>query len=150
MKFEMHCFIKNSKCVCVYCSWTQASKIHCTSIADLIKTVIHCTSTAIWSKRCALFNAIFAFSSTFFFSLNYRGKMPSKLFNAPSKTTSMNCTYPPTTKPSKQSTHDTSKPITRNSLKRSPLFFISSSSPSLRLGHRCRHFRSLHSRVSCV
>ena len=93
---------------------------------------------------------LFSESSALFFPLNYRGKMPSKLFNAPSKTTSMNCTYPPTTKPSKQSTHDTSKPITRNSLKRSPLFFISSSSPSLRLGHRCRHFGSLHSRVSCV
>ena len=59
----------NSKRVCSYCSWTQASKIHCISIAiwskrcalfnNLIKMVIHCTSTTIWSKRCALFNGYF-------------------------------------------------------------------------------------------
>ena len=49
----------NSKRVCVYCSWTQASKIHCTSTVDLIKTVIHFVQApAIWSKQCTLFNAL--------------------------------------------------------------------------------------------
>ena len=38
-KYETHRFIKTQT------RWTQASKIHCTSTADLIKTVIHCTST---------------------------------------------------------------------------------------------------------
>ena len=37
-KYETHRFIKTQM------RWTQASKIHCTSTADLIKTVIHCTS----------------------------------------------------------------------------------------------------------
>ena len=68
---------------------------------------------------------------------------------APSESSAMNCTYPPTTKPSKQSTHSNCKPITRNMLTRSPLFFLRSSSPSLRLGHHCRHCGSLHSWVSC-
>ena len=76
--------------------------------------------------------------------------MPLKLFNAPFESSSMSCTYPPTTKSSKQSTHGTSKPIMRNSLNHSPLFFLRSSEPSLRYGHRCRHCGSLHSRVSCV
>ena len=44
-KLKIRCTISlNSKRVCVYCSWIQANKIHCTSTADLIKTVIHCTS----------------------------------------------------------------------------------------------------------
>ncbi|XP_075653121.1 uncharacterized protein LOC142623568 [Castanea sativa] len=76
--------------------------------------------------------------------------MFSNLFNAPSESSSMNCTYPPITKPSKQSTHGRRKPITRNSLKRPPLFFLRASEPSLRLGHRCRHCGSLHSRKEVV
>ena len=57
---------------------------------------------------------------------------------------------PPTTKPSKQGIHGNCKPITRNALTWSSLFFLCSSSPSLRLGHHCCHCGSLHSRVSCV
>ena len=76
--------------------------------------------------------------------------MSLKLINVPSESSSMNCTYPPTTKPSKQSTYGNCKPITRNALTRSPLFFLRSSSHFLRLGHRCRHYESLHSWVSYV
>ena len=145
----------NSYCVCVYCSWR---------VRVLWKTM----RSTIWWKRCVYYSLhkhnyhlikivqsvqrLFSLSLAFFFSLNYRGRMSSKLFNTPSESFSMNCTYPPTTKPSKQSTHGTSKPITRNSLKRSPLFFLCLSSLSLRLGHCCRHCGcgSLHSRVSCI
>nr|POE97537.1 hypothetical protein CFP56_17057 [Quercus suber] len=72
--------------------------------------------------------------------------MPSIPFNALSKSSSISCTYPPTTKLSKHSTAvDERKPITRNLQKRSPLFNKHSSSPSLHLGHHCCHCRCLHS-----
>ena len=78
------------------------------------------------------------------------GRMLSIPFNALSESSSMSFTYPPTTKLSKQSTPvDERKPSTQNQKKRSPLFNKRSSSPSLRLGHRCHHCGSLHSRVSC-
>ena len=70
-------------------------------------------------------------------------------FNAPSNSSSMSFTYPPTSKISKQSTAiDYCKPSRQNQKRRSPLFNKRSSSPSLRLGHRRRHSPSLHSRVS--
>ena len=142
---ETHRFIKLQG-VCVYCEkqcaqrswWKQC--MYC----SLHKYGYHLIKTVRSVQR------LFSFSSAFFFPLNYYGTMPSKFFNAPSESSSMNCIYLPTTKPSKQSTHGTSKPITQNSLKRSHLFFISSSSPSLCLGHRCRHCWSSHSQVSYV
>ena len=102
----------NSKYVCAYCSWTQPSKIHCTSTTDLIKTVIHFTQasyliTMVRSiqrsdqngdslhkysyliKTVCSVQRLFSHSSAFFFSLNYRGRMSSKLFNAPSESSSM-------------------------------------------------------------
>ena len=64
--------------------------------------------------------------------------MPSMLVGAPFKSSSMLCTYPRTTKPSKQRRKGTQKPITHSSLlwTSSPLW-TSSSEPPLRCGHRC-------------
>ena len=85
-----------------------------------------------------------------FFLSTTSGRMPSIPFNAPSNSSSMSFTYPPTSKISKQSTAiDYCKPSRQNQKKRSPLFNKRSSSPSLCLGHRRRHSPSLHSRVSC-
>ena len=86
---------------------------------------------------------IFAFSSFFFLS-TLVVEMSSIFFNAPSSSSSMNCTYPPTNKPSKQRKHGNCKPITLNKRTRSSLFFLRSSSPSPCLGHRCHHYGSLH------
>ena len=83
----------------------------------------------------------------FFFSLNYLGSMPSMLVGAPFESSSMLCTYPRTTKSSKQSTLGTQKPITHSSLNHSPLFFLHLSELPLRCGHRCRYYGSLHSPV---
>ena len=69
-------------------------------------------------------------------------EMESMHVNAPSSS-EMNCNYPPhSKKPSKQRKHDNKRTH--------PLFFLRSSPPSLRLGHRCRHCGSLHLSVSCV
>lgn len=95
------------------------------------------------------FNGYFPSLDLSAFSLNYRGKMPSIPFNALSESSLMSCTYPPTTKLSKHLTPvDESKPITWKEQKRSLLFNKCSSSPSLHLGHRCRHCGSLHLWVS--
>ena len=59
--------------------------------------------------------------------------MPSMLVGAPFESSSMLCTYPRTTKPSKQRRKGTQKPITHSSL-----LWTSSSEPPLRCGHRCR------------
>ena len=73
--------------------------------------------------------------------------MSSIFFNAPTSSSLMNCTYPPTNKPSKQRKHDNCKPITQNKRTQSPPFFLRLCSPSLHLGRRCRHYGSLHSQV---
>ena len=71
-----HTVSLKSKRMCSYCSWTQASKIHCTSTADLIKTVIHFSQAQLFDQNGALYSmAIFAFSLAFFLSLNYRGRV---------------------------------------------------------------------------
>ena len=123
------------------------------ALMNTVRSSVHCTSIS-WrilrSKRCTALNGSFHSLLLGSFLSIYHGRIPLRLFNEKSESSLMSCTYPPTIKPSKQSTHSTSKPITQNSLKRSPLFFISNSSPSLCLGHRCHHYGSLHSRVSCV
>ncbi|KAL0012279.1 hypothetical protein SO802_007387 [Lithocarpus litseifolius] len=75
--------------------------------------------------------------------------MSSIFINAPSSSSSMKCTYPPTNKPSKQELKPTNcKPI-RN--KRTHPFVLRLSSPSPRLGRRCCHIsRSLHLRKEVV
>ena len=74
--------------------------------------------------------------------------MPSMLVGAPFESSSMLCTYPRTTKPSKQRRKGTQKPITHSSLlwTSSPLW-TSSSEPPLRCGHHCRRCGFLHSPV---
>ena len=72
--------------------------------------------------------------------------MSSIFINAPSFSSSMKCTYPPScNKPSIQELKRSNCNPTRNKWTHS--FVLCSSSPSLCLGRRCRHCRSLHSRV---
>ena len=87
---------------------------------------------------------------SFLLSLNYLGSMPSMLVVAPSESSSMLCTYPQTTKPSKQRRKGTQKPISRTSLNHSPLFFLHSSESPLRCGHRCHRCGSSHSPVRVI
>ncbi|KAL0008013.1 hypothetical protein SO802_009515 [Lithocarpus litseifolius] len=76
--------------------------------------------------------------------------MSSIFINASSSSSSMKCTYPPTNKPSKQELKPSNCKPTRNKRTRGP-FVLRSSSPSPRLGRRCRHnSRSLHSRKEVV
>ena len=95
-------------------------------------------------KRCVVSNI----SS---FSQLLCDEMSSMCFNAPSSSTSMNCTYPPTNRSSKQRKHN-GDPFKRNKWIGTPLFFLHSSLPSLRLGHCCRHCgrETLHLSVSCI
>ena len=81
-----------------------------------------------------------------FLPFNYRAKMSSIFINAPSSSSSMKHTYPPScNKPSiEELKHGNCNP-TRN--KWTHPFVLRSSSPSFRLGCRCRHRGSLHSRV---
>ena len=87
--------------------------------------------------------------------LNYRWQngfqSPSMLYPKPLQASSMSFTYPSTTKLSKLFT-----PVfvfnlnAQNQKKSSPLFNKRSSSPSIRVNHRCRHCGTIHSRVSVI
>ena len=95
-------------------------------------------------KRCAAIQTAMKFSTT-------GGRMLSIPFNALSEASSMSFTYPPTTKLSKLFTPVfVCKPSTQNQKKSSPLFNKCSSSPSLRVNHRCRHCGTIHSWVSVI
>ncbi|XP_050241881.1 L10-interacting MYB domain-containing protein-like [Quercus robur] len=75
--------------------------------------------------------------------------MSSIFINAPSSSSSMKRTYPPSrNKPSIEELKQGNCNPTRN--KRSHPRVIRTSSASLRLGRRCRHSRSLHSRKEVV
>ena len=79
------------------------------------------------------------------------GRMVSIPFNALSEASSMSFTYPPTTKLSKLFTPVfVCNPSTQNQKKSSTLFNKCSSSPSLRVNHRCRHCGTIHSQVSVI
>nr|POE69414.1 hypothetical protein CFP56_08667 [Quercus suber] len=65
--------------------------------------------------------------------------MSSMRFNAPSSSSSMNCTYPPTNKSSKQRKHN-GNTFKWNKRIGTPLFFLHSSPPSLQWGCCCRHY----------
>ena len=139
---ETHRFIKLQG-VCVYCekqcaqrSWWKRC-MYC----SLHKYGYHLIKTVRSVQR------LFSFSSAFFFSLNYRDRMSSMLRLNPLQWIA------PTHQPQNRqnSAHTVqANPLCGTLWKRSPLFFFRSSSPSLRLGHRCRHCGSMHSWVSCV
>ena len=139
---ETHRFIKLQG-VCMYCekqcaqrSWWKRC-MYC----SLHKYDYHLIKMVCSVQR------LFSFSSTFFFSLNYRGRMSSMLRLNPLQWIA------PTHQPQNRqnSAHTVqANPLCGTLWKRSPLFFLRSSSPSLRLGHRCRHCGSMHSRVSRV
>ena len=95
-------------------------------------------------KRCAAIQMAMKFSTT-------GGRMLSIPFNALSEASSMSFPYPPTTKLSKLFTPVfVCNPSMQNQKKSSPLFNKRSSSPSLRVNHRCRHCGTIHSRVSVI
>ena len=139
----------------MYCSWTTSLKeiccynslnnVFCFNLKTLdISLITHLTHEAEeWNtKWCATPTTNLA--DGLLLSLNWCGR---DVFNAPSSSSSMNCTYPPTNKPPKQR-----KPIKRNKRTQSPLFFLHLSSPSLRLGRCCHHcgWETLHLSVSYV
>ena len=145
----------NAEASYAYCSWLWecAKMVHLTPAKNL-KRAIHrrrsLENQIIKMVRSSIQTAISILFTFLLFLSTTDGRMLSIPFNALSESSSMSFTYPPTTKLSKQSTPvDERKPNTQNQKKRSPLFYKCSSSPSLRLGHRCHHCGSLHSRVSC-
>ena len=77
--------------------------------------------------------------------------MSTMHFNAPYSSSSMNCTYPPNSKSSKQRKHNGFS-FKQNKHMSTPLFFLHSCLPSLRLEHCCRHcgWEMLHLSVSCI
>ena len=95
------------------------------------------------TKRCVPSNG-YNFRILPFLAFNYHAEMSSVFINAPSSSSSMNQTYPPSyNKPSKQELKHSNCNPTRN--KQTHPFVLRSSSHSLCMGRRCR--QTLHSRV---
>ena len=95
------------------------------------------------TKRCVPSNG-YNFRILPFLPFNYHAEMYSVFINAPSSSSSMNQTYPPScNKPSKQELKHSNCNPTRN--KQTHPFVLRSSSHSLCMGHRCR--QTLHSLV---
>ena len=143
MKGNTHHFIKTSMRVQV---------LHLDLSINTKRVALYCTVHKTLTHEAETQNVAFSpmakFSHSTLSPLNYRAEMSSIFINDPSSSSSMKCTYPPTNKPSKQELkHGNCKP-TRN--KWTHPFVLRSSSPSLRLGRRCHHCGSLHSRVSFV
>ena len=135
---DMQRFIKLKRWACASCSFLHVlCEQNHTAVLKRIKTV-HCLNGYFHQAESVLY----------FFLSQLPCSMPSMLVGALSESSSMLCTYPRTTKPSKQRRKGTQKPITHSSLLwTSSSLWISLSEPPLRCGHRCRRCGFLHSPV---